>query len=254
MKQWAGVGEAYSASYAALCAGTFPLLQQAVGAADGQTLLDVGSGDGTLAAAWAAAGWAVTGCEPEPSMRAVASARHPQIPVVDGALPDLPFADGAYDAVVANFVLNHVASPRTAAATLRRVARAGVAATTWTLSPSWLWAEVTRRALIAPLAGPRLPESEDFDRTADGFARMLRDAGWRDIGVVEHTWPWTVAPDVLWASVEGGVAGAGALHAALGSEERRRFRRAFDEVVDERVVDGVLSLEHRAAIASCSLL
>ncbi|WP_337003299.1 class I SAM-dependent methyltransferase [Microbacterium sp. LB12] len=254
MKDWVGVGEAYSASYAALCAGTFPLLQAALGAAHGRTLLDVGSGDGTLADAWATAGWMVTACEPEPSMRAVSSARHPRVRVLDGALPGLPFADGSFDVVIANFVLNHVATPRTAAAELRRVARSAVAATTWTLSPSWLWAEVTRRAVLAPLAGQRLPESEDFERTAEGFEGMLRDAGWRGVGVVEHTWTWTVAPDVLWASVEGGVAGAGALYAALDTEERQRFRRAFDEVVDERLVDGVLPLEHRAAIASCSLL
>lgn len=251
MKEWTGVGEAYSASYAALCAGTFPLLQRATGAADGRTLLDVGSGDGTLAATWSEDGWTVTACEPEPSMRAVSSAQHSHIEVVDAALPDLPFADGAYDVVVANFVLNHVASPRTSAAALLRVARSAVVATTWTRSPSWLWADVTRRALIEPLAGQLLPESEDFERTADGFERMLRDAGWRHVGVVEHTWTWAVVPDALWASVVGGVAGAGALYAVLGADERRSFRRAFDDVVEERLVDGTLPLEHRAAIASC---
>ncbi|MDF2509679.1 MAG: hypothetical protein K0Q52_3538, partial [Microbacterium sp.] len=157
MKDWAGVGEAYAASYAALCAGTFPVMRSALGAPAGRSLLDVGAGDGTLAAAWSAAGWDVTACEPEPTMRAVSRRRNPVIDAVDGALPDLPFARGAFDVVVANFVLNHVASPRTSAAELRRVTRGAVVATTWTLSPSWLWAEITARAGVEPFAGERLP-------------------------------------------------------------------------------------------------
>jgi ubiquinone/menaquinone biosynthesis C-methylase UbiE len=252
MKDWTGVGEAYSLSYAALCAGTFPLMSEALGAGRGRTLLDVGSGDGTLAAAWSKTGWAVTACEPEESMRTVSAARHPAIHVVDEALPDLSFADGSFDAVTANFVLNHVSSPRASAAELRRVARETVVATTWTRSPSWLWAEVTRRALVEPLTGRLLPESEDFERTAEGFERMLRDAGFARVAVVEHTWIWEADPVVLWMSVEGGVAGAGALYAALGPDERRSFRRAFDEVVNDRLVDRMLPLEHRAVVAVCA--
>lgn len=49
---WQGAGEAYAASYASLCAGTGARMRELAGAADG-TLLDVGAGDGTLAAAWA---------------------------------------------------------------------------------------------------------------------------------------------------------------------------------------------------------
>lgn len=249
MKDWAGVGDAYAASYAALCAGTFPTMCALLGEANGRTLLDVGSGDGRLAAAWANAGWNVTACEPEETMRAASRRRHPQIEAIDAGLPDLPFADDAFDVVVANFVLNHVTSPRTSAAALRRVSRQAVVATTWTRSPSWLWAEVTRRAIVEPLVGQLLPEDEDFARTAEGFERMLEDAGMGRLDVVEHTWTWAAEPGALWTSVEGGVAGAGALYATLDDDERRSFRRAFDDVVEERLVDGILPLEHRAAIA-----
>jgi SAM-dependent methyltransferase len=254
MKEWAGVGEAYSASYAALCAGTFPPMREALGAARGRRLLDVGSGDGRLATAWAGEGWDVTACEPEGSMREVSLRTHPLVPVLDAGLPELPFRDGSFDVVVANFVLNHVGSPRTSAAELRRVARESVIATTWTRSPSWLWAEVAQRAGIEPVAGRRLPESEEFERTAEGFGRMLDEAGMGRTGVVEHTWTWTAAPAALWTSVEGGVAGAGALFAGLGPDARRNFRTAFDEAVEERLVDGALPLEHRAAIAVCTLI
>ena len=249
MKDWAGVGEAFSASYADLCAGTFSTMHRALNAPKRRSLLDVGAGDGRLAAAWADAGWIVRACEPEASMRAVSRRRHPQVDTVSGALPDLPFEDGAFDVVVANFVLNHVASPRRSAAELRRVSRDAVVATTWTLSPSWFWAEITERAGVEPFAGAKLSAAEDFERTADGFARMLREAGLEHVTVAEHGWTWNAEPDALWLSVEGGVAGAGALYTGLDDDDRRRFRAAFDRVIEERRTGGVLPLEHRAAIA-----
>ncbi len=150
MKDWDGVGEAFAASYASLCAGTGDALRTALGDPDGRTLLDVGAGTGALAASFAAAGWTVTGCEPEPTMRAVAAREHPSLPMIDGALPALPLAERAFDAVVANFVLNHVADPRASARELARVSADPVAATVWTNSPTGLWLEVCERAGLSP--------------------------------------------------------------------------------------------------------
>ncbi|MCK8466194.1 methyltransferase domain-containing protein [Microbacterium sp. KSW4-16] len=249
MKDWSGVGDAYSASYAALCAGTFSAMREVLGEGNGRSLVDVGAGDGTLAARWAADGWTVTTCEPEPTMRAASRRLHPRIETIDGALPTLPFAEGEFDVAIANFVLNHVDSPRSAAAELRRVSRGVVVATVWTLSPSWLWAEITERAGIAPFVGARLSDAEDFERTSDGFGRMLHEAGLPHVAVTEIDWIWNADPDSLWLSVDGGVAGAGALYAGLDQAERQRFRTAFDTVVEERSVRGSLPLEHRAAIA-----
>ncbi|WP_426621722.1 class I SAM-dependent methyltransferase [Microbacterium sp. As-52] len=249
MKDWSGVGEAYSASYSALCAGTFVAMREALGEPHGRSLVDVGAGDGTLAAMWTAEGWTVTACEPESTMRAGSRRRHPRIDTIDGTLPALPFADGAFDVAIASFVLNHVPSPRSAAAELRRVSRGAVVATTWTLSPSWFWAEITERAGIAPFAGPRLPDDEDFERTADGFGRMLQEAGLQRVEVTELDWTWSADPRALWRSVEGGVAGAGALYARLDQVDRQQFRTAFDQVVDERSANGFLPLAHRAAVA-----
>ncbi|HZU92169.1 MAG TPA: class I SAM-dependent methyltransferase [Microbacterium sp.] len=250
MKDWAGTGVAYSASYAPLCAGAFPAMREALGAAVGRSLLDVGSGDGTLADAWANAGWTVTACEPESTMRDVARRQHPHLEVVDGKLPVLPFDDNSYDVVVANFVLNHVASPRAAAAELRRVSRGPVVATIWSSSPSWLWAEITSRAGLEPHTTAALPADEDFERTPAGFVGMLEEAGLEDVRADEFGWTWNAAPHLLWRAVEGGVAGAGALFATLTTEERARFRTAFDSVTAERLVRGMLPLDHVAVVAA----
>lgn len=249
MKAWNGVGEAYAASYASLCAGTVDVLAAALGPAEGRSLLDVGAGEGGVAARFAGLGWNVTACEPEPTMRAVAHRMHPTLRIVDGGLPALPFADRSVDVVVANFVLNHVSSPRSAGRELGRVAREAVAATTWTRSPSWFWAEVVERAGLRASAGERLPAEEDFARTADGFAAMLVEAGLPEVAVSEHIWTWRADPDALWVSVEGGVAGAGAQYAGLTFAERSRFRAGFEETVAAYRVGTVLPLEHRAAVA-----
>lgn len=244
---WQGAGHAYAESYAELCAGTGEQMRRLLGAPWGQSLLDVGAGDGRLAAAWADAGWRVTACEPEQSMREVAALRHPHIPLIGGGLPELPLVDGSFDVVIANFVLNHVRDPRAGAAELRRVARGVVVASIWSRSPSALWAEVTDRAGLAPAPGRRLPADEDFERTPAGFERMLRDAGWRPY-VTELTWTWRPEPRTLWRSVDGGVAGAGAFYRGLSDADRRRFRDAFDAVVAERAVDGRVPMTQTAAI------
>ena len=249
MKDWAGTGEAFAASYAKLCLGTADLLIARLGPAQERSVLDVGAGTGDLAARFVEAGWNAAGCEPESSMRVIAKRAHPGIPIRDGALPDLPFPDAAHDAVTANFVLNHVADPRASAAEMGRVSAGLLAATIWSRSPSWFWFEVCESAGLTPAAGERLPAEKDFERTADGFAAMLSDAGWRDVHVDEQAWTWHADPAVLWASAEGGVASAGAFYAALREDERHRFRAGFDAVCERRGVDGGIPLEHVAAVA-----
>ncbi|GAA2892182.1 class I SAM-dependent methyltransferase [Microbacterium esteraromaticum] len=245
---WAGTGEAFAASYAALCAGTGERMREIAGPARGRTLLDVGAGDGTLAAQWLEAEWHVTAVEPEPSMREAAHARHPQLRLIDDGLPHLSLHDDSFDVVTANFVLNHVPDPRVAAAELRRVARGLVIATTWSASPTALWGDVIAGAGLTPAPARRLPVDKDFERTADGFGRMLADAGWH-AEVTELSWTWHADPEALWRSVAGGVAGAGAFYLTLPDADRERFRSAFDALVVERADDGRMPMTQTAAIA-----
>lgn len=251
MSTWSGVGEAYSASYAALCAGTTDAIIAALGAARSRTVLDVGSGTGALVAALTDVGWIATGSEPEPSMREIAAARQPTVEFSAGALPALPFTDAAFDAVTANFVLNHVPDPRAAAAEMARIGRpdAVLVATIWTVSPSWFWSEVCERAGLPTATGGRLPAEKDFERTADGFERMLEDGHWGDLDVSELHWTWHAPREALWTSAIGGVASAGAFYLALDDDDRSRFRQAFDELCDQKAFDDAIALEHTAAIA-----
>lgn len=252
MSGWDGVGAAYAASYADLCAGTNTTILQALGSAKRRTLLDIGSGTGRLAAALVGEGWRVTGCEPEPTMSEISRARHPDIPVVEDGLPSLRFADGAFDCVTANFVLNHVSDPRRSAAEMKRVtADDGVLlATTWTASPSWFWSTVRERAELCPAASEKLPPEQDFERTATGFRRMLVESGWQTVETGEIRWTWHVTVQALWASVAGGVAGPGAFFLSLDERDCGRFQAAFDELCVERATNGTIALEHSAVVAA----
>lgn len=78
---------------------------------------------------------------------------------------------------------------------------------------------------------------------------MLVGGGWRGVEVVEQSWTWQAAPALLWASVDGGVASAGAFYQSLDDSERKLFRGAFDALCAEQVKGGVIALEHTAAIA-----
>lgn len=251
MRAWEGVGEAYAASYASLCAGTHGDFVRRLGPARGRRLLDVGAGTGALAARLVDEGWSVTGCEPESTMRAVAAREHPGLTVVDGALPDLPFADAEFDAVTANFVLNHVADPRAAAREIARVAGpdGAMIATTWVVSPSWFWRGVCERAGLVASAGVGLASDKDFERTSAGFGRMLSEGGWAGVDVSEISWTWAVTTDELWRSAEGGVASAGAFYLSLDAAERSRFASAFDRLCQEHATDGMVALDHTAAVA-----
>jgi 2-polyprenyl-3-methyl-5-hydroxy-6-metoxy-1,4-benzoquinol methylase len=70
-------------------------------------LLDVGCAGGELAALLAARGWRVQGAEGEPALLAAARARGVEARAVDLDAP-LPWPDGAFDAVVAAEVIEHV--------------------------------------------------------------------------------------------------------------------------------------------------
>ncbi|MFD1721939.1 class I SAM-dependent methyltransferase [Amnibacterium endophyticum] len=232
MADWSGA-EAYACSFAVVCADAVPAALDARGTPRGR-LLDVGSGPGTLALAAAARGWSVTAVEPEPAMRRLARAAG--LEPVDGALPVLPFEDGAFEAVAANLVVNHLPDPRAGVAGLVRVAAPGgaVAVSIWGTGPaslSALWSEVLARAGVAPLPGSRLPPERDFARTPDGLAALLSDAGLAAVRAEAVPLTTPLPRDDLWSAVEAGIGVIGATWRAEGADGRARLRAAYESVV-----------------------
>lgn len=256
MRDWTGTEEAYRVSFATLCAGIVPMVLDAV--ADGPcALLDVGCGTGELALQAQQRGHRVTAVDPDPAMVALSRDRLGQGPgtrVEVAALPDLPYPQGAFAAVCANFVVNHVGDPRACVREMARVAAPGasLAMTIWPAGGA-TWAQLVSASFqdagVVPVPGTRLAPHLDFERTPAGLASLATQAD-LDVRTAEEVgWTWVVRPEDLWAGVAGGVATAGRTFLAQTPAVQERARERFEERAAQQVdPDGLLHLRSRAVL------
>ena len=253
---WAGTAEAYEASFARLCAGTVPDVLGSLGPArPGRRLLDVGCGPGTVARAAHRAGFTTVGLDADASMLSLARRKAPQVALVHGALPRLPCADEQFDAVAANFLVNHTPDPRAALRELRRVTRPGgrLVVTIWTgaVSPlNSLWNDVMAAASVIPPPSKSLPPDHDFDRTAEGLSGIMGEARLDDIAVREVTWQFRIPAADLWGGVVAGIATIGQAYRAQRPRKQVGMRDAYVRLTHERFPDGELRLPSSALLAS----
>jgi len=285
--EWADIAAPYDRSFGALCACAVPeLLAELEGAGlhsraarvdrrgeraarVDRRLLDVGTGTGSVAAAAAAAGWQVDAFDAEQSMIDFARARWstraegpngdqaPGIRFTVARLPDLPYPDDAFDAVAANFAINHVDHPREGLAELLRVLKPGgrFAATVWPWgAPSAtavLWREIQHETGAYPPPGNRLPAGSDFERSEAGLAGLLSECGFGDVRARRVEFEWTVDAGDLWAGVEAGIALIGYAYRAADAPTRRRMREAYDARTPALTgADGLLHFPQSAVLAS----
>ncbi|MFN2508378.1 MAG: class I SAM-dependent methyltransferase, partial [Chthoniobacterales bacterium] len=110
-----------------------PPLLDAADVSGNMSVLDVGCGPGYVSAAAAKRGAAPTGLDFSGEMIAIAKGMFPHIDFQEGDAQNLPFADVAFDRVVANFALLHLSDPERACAEACRVLKPGgrFGFTTW---------------------------------------------------------------------------------------------------------------------------
>ncbi|HEV2770538.1 MAG TPA: methyltransferase domain-containing protein [Solirubrobacteraceae bacterium] len=108
-------------------------LLDAAAVVHGARVLDVGCGTGIVTAAAAARGARATGADVAEGMLAVARERHPGLEFVVADAEALPFSAGAFEAVVAGLVVNHLPAPQRAVTEFARVLAPGgrVAVAVW---------------------------------------------------------------------------------------------------------------------------
>ena len=85
----------------------------------GQTLLDIGCGNGDFLLNAREAGWSVTGIDPDPKAVAVATQRGLDVSV--GSVESLTGWSGCYDAITLSHVLEHVHEPRLVVQAIHRL-------------------------------------------------------------------------------------------------------------------------------------
>ncbi len=248
MSGWGGAADAYSASFATLCSGT---VERLLADTPGGNHLEVGSGTGMLAARAVALGRRVVALDADPDMVAMSGLAVPGC-VLAASLPDLPFDDGSFDAVTANFVINHVQDPRAAMGELARVMRPGgrLAVTIWPArTPAWaaLVAGAFSAAGVVPISSRQLSAELDFDRSVDGLRGLSEAAGLETLTAIELNWVWEISVEALWGGVAGGVATVGQTFLAQAPDVQQAAEREFCEAMTQAAVDGVLSLPSTAA-------
>ncbi|MEU0623317.1 class I SAM-dependent methyltransferase [Streptomyces rubiginosohelvolus] len=253
---WSGRAEAYARTYARLCAHPSAALLDAVEAGPGARVLDVGCGSGTMSAAAVARGASVYAVDAEPGMAAATRRAVPGVTAHIARLPELPYANDTFDAVVGNFVLNHVGRPLAALAELRRITRPGgrVAVTIWRAPGAAGQTLIARAAQTAGLTRPAwlpaLAPEDDFPRTQEGFAALLDAAGLLEAECSETAWEHRCDPDTWWAGAERGIGAIGQVLTGGGAEGVAAARRAYDGLCAEfRTREGLLVLPHVALLA-----
>jgi SAM-dependent methyltransferase len=256
-RMWAGRATAFDDSVAHLCAYPASTVLDAASVTSGVRVLDVGTGSGTVAALASARGAIVTAVDAEPSMVELTRSRVPAADVRHATLPDLPFPDDAFDAVVANFVVNHVGDPGAAVAELRRVTRPGgrIAVSVWPYPPSplhALWDQVLDAADARPrTAVPTVSDALNFERTAPGLAALLRSAGLIEVATETIAWVHRVSAEDWWRGPATGVATVGQIVTSQSPEMIAHIKRQYDRISAAYVAeDGLLALPTSAYVAS----
>ncbi|MBI4942830.1 MAG: class I SAM-dependent methyltransferase [Actinobacteria bacterium] len=221
-----------------------------LGPATSGRLLDAGCGTGTVAREAAGRGWTVTAVDPDAQMLQVGRRMCDGLPIhwVRSALPRTALRDGAFDAVVANFVVNNLPDPLAATRELTRLVRPGglVAVTAWVSDRTAhiaLIEEAFRRAGL-PAPRRRLPPEVDFERTVEGLASLAQRSELQPLRSRELTWDWTISWDDLWAGL---LAALGAPYLALDANVRDDVREALRRRAGALEVGGTVHVPTVAA-------
>jgi SAM-dependent methyltransferase len=221
-----------------------PVLDAASVAA-GTRLVDVATGPGYLAAAAARRGASVVGVDISPDMLALAGRLHPGLEFRPGDAECLPFPDGAFDSVVAGFLLHHVGRPEQALEEFARVLRSGgrIAVTTWGLPEKapliGLLGDAVRLAGAKPPPFLAVGPSREDLGTDQELERLLAAGRFTDTILLTITFSHQVGSlDELWDGCVGGSVRTAEIIRRQGKTGRRRIRDAFEQLAERYRTDG----------------
>jgi SAM-dependent methyltransferase len=223
-----------------------PSFADFVGIAPGNRVLDVGCGPGALTTELVhrLGAAAVAAVDPSEQFVAAARERHPGVEVRTAAAEELPFADGEFDAALAQLVVHFMSDPVRGLAEMARVTRDGgvVAACVWDHAGGQ-----TPLAAFWVAVHQLDPNAADESGLAGGHEGHLTElcakAGLRD--VKEAALPVSVQHATFedwWEPFNLGVGPAGVYVTSLDSERRTELR----ERCRESLGAGPFAIESRA--------
>jgi SAM-dependent methyltransferase len=206
-----------------------PQMADLAGVAQGQRVLDVGCGPGALTAELVrrVGASSVSAVDPSEDFVAAATARHPGVNVKRAAAEALPFADAAFDAAMAQLVVQFMKDPVAGLGEMARVTRHGgvVAACVWDhagrspLAPFWAAARDVE---------PDVEDESGLAGVREGhLAELVTSAGLRQVEGAELSASLLFESfEDWWGPFELGLGPAGAYVASLDPGRRNALREA----------------------------
>jgi SAM-dependent methyltransferase len=213
---WQRVAADYGDTFAAATRGFIEPLLDAAGIGAQERVLDVCCGPGLVAGAATARGAIAAGVDFSSAMLAIARAARPRVEFSQGDAEALPYADGSFDAVVANFGVHHVPNPSAALAEMCRVLAPGgrVAFTTWPRPDRNVPWQLLFDAIRAhgALDAAKTPPPSGSINSEESCRTALAAAGFHETGarVIERAWRVKSLHDLL-AAFRNGTARTAAL-------------------------------------------
>jgi 2-polyprenyl-3-methyl-5-hydroxy-6-metoxy-1,4-benzoquinol methylase len=254
---WEEQAGGYHRSLGAITTRVIEPLLDAAQIRRGMRVLDVATGPGYVAAAAAVRGADVVGVDVAAEMVALARTLRPELEFRRADAEQLPFAEGSFDAVLANFLIPHVGRPERVAADLVRVLRPDgtLALTTWDVPERarLLGVLVDAAAEVNAPVPAHIPPGPPFFRFSDEseLVRLLGDAGLGDVVVRTVRFSYGVAGgDELWDGLMGGTVRMRALVRGQTDEVQARIRAAFDRLVGAYKTDEGVALPVSVKLAS----
>jgi SAM-dependent methyltransferase len=218
-------------------------LSDEVGVERGMRALDVGAGTGKLTGVLAErlGEENVAAVEPSEPFAAALASRFPAADVRAASAEALPFAEGSFDAVLAQLVVNFMTDPERGLAEMRRVTREDgmAAAAVWDYRGEMTMLRAFWEAAAA-LDGPGAEARDERTRMRfgdpDELGDLWRRAGFRDARIGELVVSASYEGfDDLWEPFLAGVGPAGAFAASLEpgaqAELREEYRRRLGSPV-----------------------
>jgi SAM-dependent methyltransferase len=199
----------------------------AAGVRAGDHVLDVGCGPGALTTALLDTGARVSSVDPSEPFAEACAERNPAAQVQVAAAESLPFADAAFDATLAQLVMNFLADAQAGIREMARVTKPGgtVAAAVWDYADGMT---LLRRFwdaahTVDPDAGD---ESQMRYCTPESLAGLWDGLDGVRVGeaVVDASYEGF---EDLWAPLESGIAPAGAFTVGLDEARRAQLKREF---------------------------